>query len=216
MKRFLAFLVCTLLWAASANAQTCTGGVPFGTARFQVGGDGAFSSNSHSFFAGAGAGNATYWGRAGVQFTGFSQSDSSAKGVIGSAGAEYPVDSQKRVYVCPMVTVFHLWGPNYDISTSSSTVFSLGGGVGFVAANTGQATIVPTFGLRFDHISSSSDFTEPFAITYSASTSYGDATFGAGIILNDRMAIIPLILVPFHYAQGETVFSVLFAAKIGQ
>jgi hypothetical protein len=216
MKRFVAGVACSLFWIASAHAQTCTGGVSFGTAPIQVGADGSFSSNSHTFFAGAGAGNEKYFGRAGVQLSSFSAIDASAKGILGAGGAEFTVDPDKRIHVCPMVTLLHVWGPSIDVATTS-TIVNAGATVGFVATKAGQATIVPTFGLSFDHISTTGTLAPPFGNgSFSYGTSYGTAYFGAGFIFNDRMALIPSVVVPFHYDAGETVFSILFATKIGQ
>ena len=108
MKRVVVLAGILCFWAAPGSAQTCLGSVSFGMAPVQAGALGAFTSDSHSVMVGAGAGNDMYFGRGAFQWTGFSSSsgiDASAKGILGTAGAEFKVDSEKRVAVCPVVNV---------------------------------------------------------------------------------------------------------------
>ena len=219
MKRLLIATVCSLLGAASAHAQTCTGAVSFATAPLQVGVEGAFSSNSHHFLPGVGYGTDSYFARGAAEFTSFSGADASAKGILGMGGAEFKLDAGSTpVSVCPLVTLAKIWGPSVENGfDQSSWLFSVGGSVGFVAMKTGQTAIVPTFGLSFNRLSTTS--TGNFlgnSTSFSASNSFGDLTLGVGFLLNERMSLVPSIVVPFGLDGGETAFSVLFALKVGQ
>ena len=150
MKRFLMVMACTLIWVAPSYAQTCTGDLSFGAAPLQVGALGAFSSNSHTFAVGAGVGNDLLFGRGAVELMSFSGVDASAHAISGTAGAQFKFEaSSKEIAVCPIVQLVHVWGPNIDVD-HSTTVFQVGASVGFVAAKTAQATIVPTLALSPD------------------------------------------------------------------
>jgi hypothetical protein len=215
MKRILIGIACNLLWITSARAQICTGGVSFGTAPIQVGADGVFSSNTHSLVPEASFGNEQYFGRVGANFSSFSGIDNGAKGIFGAAGAELKVDAANPISVCPMVSVGKAWGPSPapDLNLSSYVV-QVGGRVGFVAAKTGQATIVPTIGLSFNYLNTTSSSSGLFQ-GFTSGTSFGNLQFGAGFIFNDRFSLIPSVVVPFHYDQGETAFSIYFATRLG-
>jgi hypothetical protein len=216
MKRLLIAMACSLLWVRCAQAQTCAGSLSYATAPLQVGIDAAFSSDSHTFVPGVGFGKDAFFVRGGGEFISFSGLDASSKGFFGMAGAEYKIDAAKPLFVCPMVTVVRNWGPSIDVDTSS-WLFNIGGSVGFVAAKTGQTTIIPSVGLSLNHLSSSGTF--DFLGTPTTSTignSFGSLQFGAGFIFNDRMSLFPSIIVPFGgQVNAQTSFSVLFAMKVG-
>lgn len=215
MRYFFVIIVCCVFWISPANAQTCVGGLSFGTARIQAGAGGEFSSNSHSFAAGAGVGNDVYFGRAGVDVTSFSGFDTSEKAIVGTVGAEKKLDAQKPLFVCPIVAFAKTWEPGIFVSdTRSGFVFQGGGSVGFVAAKSGQTSIVPTVSLSFNHRSSSEN-SSIASRSFSFSNSFGNLQFGAGFIFNDRFVLIPSIVVPFHLNGGEVAFAIFFATRIG-
>jgi hypothetical protein len=68
--------------------------------------------------------------------------------------------------------------------------------------------------LSFNYLNTSSSSNGLFQ-GYSSGTSFGNLQFGAGFIFNDRFSLIPSVVVPFHYDQGETGFSIYFATKLG-
>ena len=216
LKPCLIALACNLCWLTTVHAQTCTGGLPFRGAPIQVGADGVFSSNTHSLVPEVSAGNGQYFGRVGANFTSFSGLDNGAKGVFGVAGLELVVEAAKPIAVCPLVSLAKAWGPSPapDIDYSSFVV-QLGGRVGFIAAKTGQATIVPTAGFSFNHLNSTSTSTGLFPGSFSEGTSFGNVQLGVGLIFKDRYVLIPSIVIPFHYDQAETAFSIYFATKLG-
>jgi hypothetical protein len=217
VKCFLVIIVCCVLWISPANAQTCMGGLSFETARIQAGAGGEFSSNSHGFSAGASAGKNGYFGQAGVAVTSFSGFDSSEKAVVGAVGAELKLNAQRPISVCPIVGFAKEWSPPIfggGSDSRSSFVYHVGGSVGFVAAKSGQTSIVPVVGLSFDHRSSTENSSIPLH-AFSFSNSFGNVQFGAGIVFNDRFALIPSVIRPFHLDGGELAFSIFFGAKIG-
>jgi hypothetical protein len=216
MKRFVITMVCSLLGIASAQAQTCAGSLSYRMAPLQVGIDAAFSSDSHTFVPGVGVGKDAYFARGGAEFISFTGAGDSAKGIVGMAGAEYKVDAATPVFVCPIVTVVRNWGPSIDVD-SSSWLFNVGGSVGFVAAKSGQTTIIPSAALSFNHLSTTGTFDFlGTATTSTNATSFGSLQFGAGFIFNDRMSLFPSIIVPFGgQVNTQTAFSVLFAMKVG-
>jgi hypothetical protein len=220
MKRFLIVtvsMVCSLLWSASAHAQTCTGSLSYATAPLQVGALAAFSSDSHTFAAGVGAGRDAYFARVGAQLISSSGVDSGAKGIFAMAGAEYKLDAAQPFFVCPIVTVAHNWGPSFGAGDDeSSTFFGVGGSVGFVAAKSGQTTIVPSAGLNFNHLSQSATFNFlGTATTSSFGNTFGSLQIGAGFIFNDRMSLVPSIVLPFGENGASTIFSALFSIQVG-
>jgi hypothetical protein len=206
---------CTLLAIPSASAQTCTGSLPFSMARIQVGGDGVFSSNSRSIVGEASAGNEQYFGRVGANFTSFSGLDNGAKGIFVAGGAEFNVDAPKPLSVCPEVSIAKAWGPSPGPDFDFSTVaVQIGARVGFVAAKTPQATIVPTVAVSFNHVSLSTNGNGLFQGGTSGD-SFMSLGLGAGVIFNDKFSLVPSVLIPIHYDTGETAFSIYFATKIG-
>jgi hypothetical protein len=165
---------------------------------------------------GVGFGKDAYFARGGAEFMSFSGAGDSAKGIIGMAGAEYKVESAMPVFICPMVTVVRSWGPSIDVTTTS-WLFNFGGSVGFVAAKSGQTTIIPSVALSFNHLSTSGTFDFlGTSTTSTAGSSFGTLQFGAGFIFNDRMSLFPSIVVPFGgQVNAQTAFSVLFSIKAG-
>jgi hypothetical protein len=218
MKRFLIAAFCSVLGCASANAQTCIGSVPFTDAPLHAGIGAAFSSNSHSFAPGVAYGTENYFVRGAVDFMSVSGVDASAKGIAATGGAEFKTEAgSTALFVCPLVTLAKIWGPSVEDGFDlSSFLFGLGASVGFVATKTGQTTIVPTLAVSFNHLSTTR--TGNFAFntnTFSAGTSFGSLQIGVGLLFNDRMSLIPSIIVPFGVDGGETSFSVLFSTKVG-
>jgi hypothetical protein len=208
-----------VLCAASAQAQTCTGQVPLASAHMQAGVQAAFTSNSHSFAPGVTYAKDNYFGRGAVEVMSFSGIDASAKGFLGQGGAEYAVNAGTRALsVCPLVTLAKTWGPSVeDGFDQSSWLLGFGGSVGFVATKTGTTTVVPTFGVSINRLSTKS--TGNFAFntnSFTSSSSFGDAQFGVGLLFNDHMALVPSLVVPFGLDGAETGFSVLFSTRIGK
>src|SRR5262249_52040954 len=125
--------------------------------------------------------------------------------------------AQKPLSVCPIVSFAKGWGANvFSTSSTSTTLFQAGANVGFVATKSGQATIVPTVGLSFNHLGRST--TDTFAgrtQTFDSGGSFGTLQFGAGFIFNDRFSLTPAVTVPFHLEGLETSFSIVFGARIG-
>lgn len=219
MKRFLIAAFCSVLGCASANAQTCIGSVPFTDAPLHAGLGAAFSSNSHSFAPGVAYGTENYFVRGAIDFMSFSGIDAGAKGIVATGGAELKTDAgSTALSFCPLVTLAKIWGPSVDNGfDQSSFLFGLGGSVGFVATKAGKTTIVPTVALSFNHLSTTSTGNFAFnTASFSAGTSFGSLQFGVGLLFNDRMSLIPSVIVPFGVDRGETSFSVLFSTKIGQ
>jgi hypothetical protein len=225
VKHLVIAALCSFSWIASASAQTCTGSVPYAGAPLQAGIQVAFSSNSHTLVPGVGYGKNGYFARGAFDITSFSGEDASAKGILGMAGAEYKYQSSqmsKALFLCPIVTISKVWGPSVDNGfDQSSTLFGIGGNVGFVATKAGQATVIPTVGLSFNHLSATStlNFTPAFGngnVSSSESTNFGMLQIGVGLFFNEKMSLVPSVIIPMGLDGGETSFGVFFATKIGQ
>jgi hypothetical protein len=218
VKPLLMTIVASLLWVGPAQAQTCVGTVSFATAPLQAGGDLAFGSQSRTFTGGVTRGSEKFFVRGAASFMSISGLNNGAKGILGSFGTELRVGPTSTIFVCPMVTVVKMWGPNPFLTGSggfSSLVLSFGGSGGFEVRNVGTTRVVPTFGLSFNHLRQSlNGIPGRSGNGITKGDTFLNLQLGVGFIFNERMSLVPSLFVPIGFTEGETVFSVLFGIKV--
>src|SRR5262249_34071589 len=154
-----------------AQAQTCAGNTTFAAAPIQVGAGLAFSSNSHTFTGGVTKGDDKYFLRGAVAQTDFDGVGGTS--IAGSIGTERRLNTMsfsKPLFVCPAAAITKTFGPSpapdFDLS---ELIFAFGGTVGFEAQKMGTTAIIPTFGLAYNFLHSSSSGTGAFGDDVSGS-----------------------------------------------
>jgi len=216
MTRLLIVIFCSLYWVSPAGAQTCGGAPSFMNAPYQFDLGLSFAEGTKTITGLVGIGADPFFVQAGVERQSFDDVDESAKGFVLQAGGDFALDSDKKIYACPVVNFAHLSGPNFPGVDISSNDIGFGGAVGFIAAKSGQLTVIPPAGLSIQHTSVSGETkVAGTSISVSNGDSFGIFDFGAGLLFNDRMALIPTIAVPFGLEGSETAFTIVFSINFG-
>ena len=217
MKRLLIATAFSLLWTSSAYAQTCLGNMTFESQPLRVGANVAFSSDTHTFGGGVTRGlNNNLFALGGLQYQGISDFGEGGNiiGFVGAVGKEFPLGADQKFFLCPTGSFFFLSGPEVFVDNKASTVmFNFGGNVGFEAATSGTTRIVPTFGFHFN-IARQSFSSEGFG-DFTDSETFATLNAGVGLIFNDRMALVPSLVIPF-VEDTELTFNVIFTIKVGK
>jgi hypothetical protein len=215
MKRLVAAIVCSLIWCSPASGQTCRGQATFENVPLRVGGDVAFSGDMVTFGGGVRKSFDRFFAGGGALFHSISDFDSGATSVGGYGGTEMTVDSAQKFHLCPTAGILLTFGPSpgADIDASSFT-FSAGASLGFVASTSGTTSIVPTFGFTFNvrRVKLSGGF---FDDEFSETEPFGALHVGVGFVFNDRLSLVPALLVPFGADGADPTVLVAFSTKIG-
>jgi hypothetical protein len=203
-------------FAGWADAQTCAGGAPISNqSRMVVGPALAFQSGVASYAAAVGGGSDTWamGGHAGVVHYDTAGFTSYALGFQG--GGQVAADARRRIMVCPVAQFGYEWKNNLADTGIDMSAFVTGAGVrtGFVVAESATAQLVPTMGLSVNRLRAEfKDSIESIVLT----NTYGVLHLGAGVVLNQRMAITPAVNVPFALEGADTTFSLAFAYGFGR
>ena len=209
MKRLLCMLACSLMWIAPAYGQVCGGGVSFAKQPYQLNASLLTNDGGKLYTMGGGVGSGVWWGQGGLNFTTFDGVNGTAKGLFITGGGDFAVDSDKKIYACPILSIAHS-GALGNLEGSSNLV-TFGGSVGFIATKADSVTIIPTGALFLHHES----FSFPIS-TFNSSENSGSLQLGVGFIVNERMALVPGFVVPFGQNGGKNSFSVKFAYYFGK
>jgi hypothetical protein len=209
-KTFVIALVGLALSAGVAHAQTCQGRASFRDTSAQVSLGAAFQTGARGFGVGVSGGGDQVFGGVGASIVNYSDLGTSSKAVSGNIGQDYWVD---RVHVCPNVEGAYIFGPNVgDVTVTGLSV--LGGvNVGVPVTDWDMLNVVPTFGggVLYQRAKASLG-----GVDQTTSQTGGLAMIGVGVVLNRRIAIVPLVEIPIGFAQNNRIFDLTLAINFGQ
>lgn len=206
-------LTALLLVASPAYAQLCLGAPTFRTAPYQVGIAASFTDGARGVEGTFAGGGETVFAGAGVSVVNFTDIDVRAAGASLFAGAEVATDSRNRVLLCPVVQLGFLSGPDLGPVDISSVTLQGGASVGVIAVETGDAMVVPFFGIAalYQRLNAEVGDNES-----STSDTGGVANLGVGFIVNRTVGITPSLAIPFSVGSDDPVFTIRIAFNFGR
>jgi hypothetical protein len=205
-------LLVLFLMARSASAQTCLGAPSFREAPYQAGVGASFTEGLRQVEGTFSGGGETLFAGAGASVLNFTDLDQRTAGVSAFAGAELATDQRNRVLLCPIVRLGFLAGPDIGPVDLSSVSIRGGGSIGVIAAQDGDLTVVPFFGLAFGYTRVSTQIGD---VEDSASDTGGIADLGVGLILTRTVGITPQVSIPFSSGPSDAVFTIRFTFNFG-
>jgi hypothetical protein len=210
IKTLVTAVVGLALSAGVAHAQTCQGRGSFRDAPHQVSAGGMFQNGARGVGVGVSGGGDSVFGGVDASFVSYNDLNASSKAVGANIGEDYAVD---RVHVCPAVAGAYIFGPN--VGNVNLTGFSVLGGVnvGVAAAESSGMSIVPTVGAGVLHQRAKASFA---GIDQTSSQTGGLAAVGVGIVFNRRIALVPLVEIPFGFTTNDRIFNITLAVNFGQ
>ena len=212
----LAALVVTLAMPSILNAQTCTGGVPFGpdTSGLRAGASFGFGNDVTGIAAQIGGGNQSAFGTVTVGRVIYDALDFSTTAFGGSVGGQVAADSARKIVICPIFSVLREFANDIEGSgiDAASNDFRGTIAVGIIAAETPTFQAIPAFAVSIGRVMATFDdgFDE-----LTESDTIGLAQFGIGLVLNRTVAITPAVSIAFTGGETSTSFSlnVQFGAR---
>ena len=214
MRRLLFVVIASLFFVVPARAQVCAGGASYANP-YQAGAGISTASDVKISSIGGGLGGPVWFGQAGLQFTSFSGAGT-AKGFFVTLGGDFVTDQDKKLHLCPLFDVSRSGSavsvPNVD---SSSTQFSFGGSAGYTLTKLDAASVVPTLGF-FVHRASFSTKVAGVPVTGDTGETYETIQLGVGFVFNDKIALVPSIILPFGVDGGENSFALAFSYNFGR
>ena len=195
-----------LSMAAPAYAQLCTGSLPFDMARTRARGDVLFTTDMHVFGIALSQGFGTNLFASGGLLlqteSGVGESETN-KGFYLTGGGEWPVDSDKKIMACPVVTVARV-----SFGGGSDTMLNFAGYAGFEAYANGNTRIIPFGGVSLSNNKVS------FEGFDSSSSTYLNIHLGGGILINQIVSFAPQFVIPLNSDVADNSFLVTVIVKI--
>lgn len=204
MKRLLILSALTLLPVSSAMAQTCIGASPLAEGQTRFRGDAIFTSDNRVFGVGAVRGFEKFFGGGGLLLHSFSGDGGVNLGFYGAGGRELPLGNGSKYSVCPVVTLARV-----SFEGGSNLLFNVAGNVGFEVPTTGTTKIFPTFGASISHESIGNTFGGSFGETFL------NLHLGVGLILNEKVSLVPNLVLPIGSDLVDPSFGVTVNLKLG-
>lgn len=218
LARVLSLGLIMLIGAVEASAQTCLGLPSFSEGPYQASAGVSFTDGAQGFEGGLALGTNNIFGGASIEFTNFSDLDSSATSFGANLGASFTLNERERIEACPVGAVIITTGP--DVSPVVGTEVDVsgvglrgGGRLGVVALESGNLEIVPTFGLdiAYDRVTA-----ELGAVETTERETYVIARVGVGFTLNKRIGFLPVLGIPLGLDGADPEFSFIVAYAFGQ
>jgi hypothetical protein len=200
-------LVVSLALAALVNApavaQTCMGLASFSKAPVQVAGNSQFTTGLKTFGGSIGYGmKSGLWGKAEVGTQSYDAVDTHPMSFGARAGYQIPV-ARGKAQVCPTASFTVANGPDFVNENNSLQDATLGLSVGTVMGSNPKMKIVPTAGLSYAHDRLSAKDSSGTSLGAAASQSYGLASLGLGLVLNDNISVRPSVEIPLGLDGGN-------------
>ena len=211
MTKTLVIAVVGLALSSSvAHDQMCQGRASFRDTSTQVSVGGAFQTGASEFGVGVRGGGDQVFGGVGASIVNYSDLGTSSKVVSGNIGQDYWVD---RVHVCPNVEAAYSFGPNVGDVTVNGLSFLGAVNVGVPVTDWDLLNVVPTFGggVLYQRTKASLG-----GVDQTSSQTGGLAMIGVGVVLNRRIAIVPLVEIPIGFTQNNRIFDITLAFNFGQ
>jgi outer membrane autotransporter protein len=188
---------------APAVAQTCMGMASFSKAPVQVAGNSQFVTGLKTFGGSLGYGmKSGLWGKAEVGTQSYDQVDSHPMSFGARAGYQIPV-ARGKAQVCPTASFTVANGPDFTNQNNSLQDGTLGLSVGTVMGSNPKMKIVPTAGLSYAHDRLSAKDSSGTSLGDAATQSYGLASLGLGLVLNDNVSVRPSVEIPLGLDGGN-------------
>jgi hypothetical protein len=215
------FVLC--MSAAPAFAQICGGGPSFGLYPMQLGMGLSLSDTAQTYGGSFGAGGRAMF--ASVNFGGanidevtfdevtIEEIDDTALVLGFTVGSDNRLDSQGRIWLCPLGSLGYRIGPEIGQLDTNQLSLAGGGRLGVVAMDNGAVQAIPTFGISFVH--QQFTFEIPNDEDESDSETFGVITLGIGLVFNEQTALIPTFDVPLGREDDSFVFRVNFVINFG-
>jgi hypothetical protein len=204
----LVALVVLLVTPSIVNAQTCTGGVPFGpdTSGFRAGASLGFGSDVTGIAAQIGGGNRSAFGNVSVGRVIYDALDFSTTAFGGNIGGQVAADAARRIVICPIFSVLREFANDIEGSgiDAASNDFRGTVAVGIIAAETPTFQAIPVFAVSIGRVMVTFD---DGLDELTESDTIGLAQFGIGLILNRTVAITPAVSIAFTGGDTATSFS---------
>jgi hypothetical protein len=199
-----------------AVAQTCMGLASFSNAPLQVTGNGNFSSGVKSFGGTVGYGmQSGLWGNLGVGTLSYDGVSSHPLAIGAHAGYEAAISkSRNPINVCPNASFTYGTGPDAPDFNQTLQDITVGANFGTVMPGSNpRMKIVPTAGFSYVHSKLSAKDSSGTSLG-SASTSYGMAQLGVGLVMNQNISIRPSVDIPLKSGY-DTRFGVTLGYNFG-
>jgi hypothetical protein len=211
--------IAVVCFASSAYAQTCAGGPAVTNARpFQGGAGVAFADD---LFVVAGTGSyGTDSLIAGVTLargtfdSGGLDLSSTVLGV--NAGLQLAVKAVERSMFCPIVVFTKTFGPKDILGTgvdASESSIGGGGSFGVIVGDGSGIQLVPTVGLQVARVKQT---LEVLGISASESDTNGSLNLGLGILVTERVSVLPTVRIPFGVEDGKNLYGVAVLFSFGK
>jgi hypothetical protein len=202
-----------------AAAQTCQGLASFSAGKMQVAAGGRFSSavNSWGGQLSYGLPSGLYAG-AQVSTTSFDGIDQHSLGIGANAGYEMKVGSKANgMSVCPVASLQLGLGPDDKANNinSSSTDARFGFALGKQMGATPQLRIIPTAGLGLQYSKVKVEDTSVGGQTFEGSDTYGLATLGLGLVVNQQISFRPSVDIPLGLDNSDATFGITVGYNFG-
>jgi hypothetical protein len=209
-KTLVAVVVGLALSSGVAHAQMCQGRASFRDTSAQVSMGGAFQTGARGFEVGVRGGGDQVFGGVGASIVNYDALGTSSKAVSGNIGQDYWID---RVHVCPNIEAAYIFGPNVGDVTVNGLSFLGGVNVGVPVTDWDIVNVVPTFGggVLYQRAKASLG-----GVDQTTTQTGGVAMIGVGVVLNKRIAVVPLVEIPIGLAQTNRIFDLTLAINFGQ
>jgi hypothetical protein len=194
-----------------ALAQTCAGGPSFAAGPAHVSYGLGLTSNTTGNGGTIAVGNDKVFAGGGISALNIDGVSGTSLGYNGVVGAQVH-DARNKVFVCPAVSVGYLNGPQVLGIDTSTTSVEGGASLGIVAAKAASVTVIPNVRasvvreqLNLKGVSGSN-----------VSETFGLATFGMGLVFNERYALTPHVSVPVGLDGAKPTFALALTAAFGR
>ena len=200
--------------AAPARAQLCTGRPALAPRRLQTSVGAAFTSGQQTFDAGVRTAAAGAFFGGTVAAYNLSALDAGAFGIGGTAGAPLPVGAP-RLRVCPLVSVSARFGPTFhDVVEieSHGVLVTAGAQAAVFLPGRGRLRVAPTFGAAVAHARET--LVGHPVIDETAGVTFALIEAGVGLLLGERVSVVPQVRIPMARAGADPEFSVSLAVTL--
>jgi hypothetical protein len=188
--------------ATTANAQLCAGTASFSAGRMRAGVAADFPAGSKAYGAGL-----TYSHRSGAYFGGqiTRQNPNGAAASSTDLQANFGYQSSFDLGKTRFCPTGHFGITNRPNNQQGVTHYGFGGTLGQVLSSSETMTLAPSLGITWTHSSSGT-----------TSTSFIDATVGAGFIFNRDVTFAPVVRLPLNRDGADPTFGFSLSYNFGR
>ena len=186
-----------------ATAQTCLGQMDLTVTKASLSALAQFSDNVNTYGGRVGVNNKTAFGGLSAGSVSYDGSnDVRATTFGGDVGLEFHPFTEKRVHVCPVLSLDYQNGPNSGAVKNSLLSAGVGAALGASFPMTPTVSFVPFARAGLLSVRFKSDL-----LNDSNTETGGLLGFGASFRFNDIFAVTPSLSVPVGFDNSNTIFS---------